>query len=261
MAKRNSLLRRALYRVLPFRTYLWVLSKLYFLAYRKGLLKGDDFFAYQYFIQNIVNEGDVCIDIGANMGYFTVPLARLAGKDGKVYAVEPVKPVLDILKINTGKLDNVEILPFALGAENKTIRLANDSMKTKGYVASGSHFVLENSNPQNDKVVTFDAEMRKASQVFKDLKRLDFVKCDVEGYEVHIIPQIMSLIKKFRPVLIIETSGDARKTLINLFKENNFNAYVLHNGKMEPVSTTQHSGDLILVPDEKTHALRSHISQ
>ncbi len=258
MANRDSFFRRILYRALPFRTYLWVLSKIYFLAYRKGLLKSNEFFGYQYFIRNIVKEGDVCIDIGANMGYFTVPLARLAGRQGKVYAVEPVKPVLDILRKNTKKLDNVEILPFALGTENKPIHLGNDSIKTKGYVASGSHFVMDSNDPQDEQVVTFDAEMRKASQVFQHIKRLDFIKCDVEGYEVHIIPEIMPMIKKFRPVLFVETSGDARKTILNLFKENDFIAYVLRNGMMQPTNGNL-SGDLILVPAEKADALSPHM--
>ncbi|MFO8055566.1 MAG: FkbM family methyltransferase [Bacteroidales bacterium] len=261
MPKRAGFIRKVIYKMLPFKTYLWVLSKIYFLSYKAGMLKSSDFFGYQYFIKKVVQKGDVCIDIGANLGYFTVPLAKLAGKEGKVYAVEPVKPVLEVLRMNTKGLDNVEILPYALGKENKKIRLGNDSLKAKGYVASGSHYVLENEGDTEEKPeMEFDAEMKKAGELFSKLKRLDFIKCDVEGYEIYIIPELKPLILKYRPVLFVETSGENRAALLEIFSNNDFSPYVLKQGLMHKVRGDE-KGDLIIIPSEKEERFSAYIKK
>ena len=251
MKKKDSLIRKSLYNILPFKTYLLVLSKIYLYFFKTGFLKKNPFFAYQYFLQYVVQKGDTCIDIGANLGYYSVPMAKLAGKTGKVYAIEPVKPALKVLRANTKNFDNLEILPYALGQENKTIRLGNNTKKSKGYVASGSNFILDkNSKPKDDVDIQFDAEMKKASELFSDLNRLDFIKCDVEGYETHIIPEMKSLIMHFRPVLFVETNGETRKKIMNLFHENNFQTFVLKDGMMIE-DRGDKSGDMIIIPDEK----------
>lgn len=251
MKKKDSLIRKSLFKILPFETYLWVLSKLYLNSYNSGILRNNPFFEYQYFLKNVIQKGDICIDIGANLGYYSVPMAKLAGKEGKVYAIEPVKPVLKVLRANTKKFDNIEILPYALGQENKTISLGNNSMKSKGYIASGSHFILDKNSRANDDVdIEFDAEMRNPNELFSDLNRLDFIKCDVEGYEVYIIPEMESLIMKFRPILFVETNGEARKQIMDLFHKHNFQTFVLKDGIMIEDKGDK-KGDLIIIPDEK----------
>ena len=57
-----------------------------------------------------------------NLGYYARTLSRLAGPAGRVYAVEPVPPILAVLRRNLRRCRNVEILPYALGTENKPDR-------------------------------------------------------------------------------------------------------------------------------------------
>ncbi|MFW6020295.1 MAG: FkbM family methyltransferase, partial [Bacteroidales bacterium] len=259
MKKKDSLIRKSLFNILPFETYLLVLSKIYLYSYKTGILRNNPFFEYQYFLQKVIKKGDTCIDIGANLGYYSVPMAKLAGKEGKVYAIEPVKPVLKVLRTNTKKFNNIEILPYALGQENKTIQLGNDTMKSKGYIASGSHFILDNKSKAKDEVdIEFDAEMKKASELFADLSSIDFIKCDVEGYEIYIIPEMEPLILKHRPILFIETNGEARKKIMDLFHDNNFQTFVLKDGMMHEDKGDK-TGDLIVIPDEKVADFNQYI--
>ncbi len=228
-------IRQLLYRTFSFEQYLTILSRLYFFTYRTGILRYNSGIQYPYFLKKVVKKGDTVLDIGANLGYFTCLFARWVGKNGKVYAVEPVEPIRKVLVKNSRKYKCVEIYPYALGAENKTIQLGNDSLKKNGYVASGSHFVLDSDKQGENPEIMFQAEMRKGSELFGALPKLDFLKCDVEGYESVIIPEIGEVIKKHLPTILIETGGDNRPKIIEIFQNMGYNPFVLKKGKLYPL--------------------------
>lgn len=240
--------KKFLYNNLSFENYLRTLSRLYFLAYNMGLLKKNPNIQYPYFLKNKIKKGDVVIDIGANLGYYSRLMAKWVGKNGKIYAVEPVEPIRHVLTKNVKKYDCVEILPFALGTENKKIQLGNDSLNKNGYVATGSHFVME-QNEENPDII-FQAEMRKASELFGELQRLDFIKCDVEGYEIHIIPEMTALIERHKPAILVETGGENRRQIIDILQEKNYAAYVLKDQKLYPLQDAD-TDDILFIHRDK----------
>jgi len=259
MRRKGNLIRRVLFQLLPFESYLKVLSKLYLVSFDLGLLRNNRLYEYPYFLKHIIGKGDVCIDIGANLGYITVILSRLVGKSGKVHAVEPVKPVLAVLKSNAKNLRNVEIYPFALGSENKSIKLVNNTKKQKGFIASGSFSVNQN-HLNDDDDDEFEAEMKKGSELFSDLDRLDFIKIDVEGYETVVVTELEGLIKKFNPLLLIETRRQNRIDTINFFKKHNYQALVLQNGRLQPAKKEEF-WDILFIPDIKLTKLSGFIDK
>lgn len=259
MERKGNLLRKILYKLLPLETYLRVLSELYFFSFNLGLLKGNKLYEYPYFLKRIVRQGDICIDIGANLGYFSVILSKLVGQQGKVYAVEPVKPVLSVFKKNTKHLKNIELLPFALGEEDKSIQLGNNTVRKKGFIASGSNFILDKNIAQSTTVdIEFEAKMKKGSELFAHLDRLDFVKCDIEGYEIVVIPELKPLILKFKPILLVESGGDSRKKLRSFFKEQNYCGYILNQGFLYPAREGGYQ-DILFVPIEKLNIVDKYI--
>ena len=260
MKKIGSVIRKLLYRSLSFENYLYVLSKSYFFAFNRGLLKGNKSFEYPYFLKNVIHPGNVIIDIGANLGYLTVVFSKLTGEKGQVHSVEPVKPVLSILKRNTKGLKNVHIYPFALGNENKQIKLGNNTRLKKGYVGSGSHFILDQkSKDEKNADVVFDAEMKKGSELFSQLEQLDFIKCDIEGFETVVLPEIEPLIQKFKPILLVETGGDNRKQMLQFFGERDFQAFILENGSLLPTDETG-SRDIFFIPKEKIMDINQYLA-
>ena len=217
-------LHRILYRTLPLEGYLRAVSRLFFLWQRLGLGRRAPETEYVYHLPQLVRAGDTCIDIGANLGYYARTISRLAGPAGRVYAVEPVAPIRKVLSRNLRRCGNTEILPFALGAAAGPIRMGNDSARENGYFGTGRNFVNEGGGRSD---VEFTAEMRRG---------LDFIKCDIEGYEAVVMEEMRPLLERFRPTVLIETGGENRPRIVRLFTRLGYAGYTLDRGREIPLS-------------------------
>lgn len=237
----KTLLHKILYRTLPLDGYLRAVSRMFFVWQRLGIGRYAPATEYVYHLPQLVRPGDVCIDIGANLGYYARTMARLAGPQGKVYAVEPVEPIRRVLERNLRRCTNVKILPYALGAESKEIVMGNDSARETGYFGTGQNFVND-AGTQTD--VAFTAQMRRGSEVFAHLARLDFVKCDIEGYEVVVMREMRPLLERFRPAVLIESGGANRPEILRLFTGLGYDGYTLDRGREVPL-TPESTKDII----------------
>lgn len=244
----KRLMHKLLYRTLPLEGYLRAVSRMFFLWQRLGIGRHAPATEYLYHLPQLVRPGDRCIDIGANLGYYTRTLSRLTGPEGTVCAVEPMPPVLAVLRRNTRRCRNVEILPYALGTEQKTIRMANDSAREAGYLGTGRNFVNDAGAPAG---VEFTAPMRRGSDLFGRLTRLDFVKCDIEGYELHVMREMLPLLKRLRPTVLIETGGANRQQIVALFTSLGYAGFTLDRGREVPL-TPRSSKDIIFRPSTET---------
>src|SRR5688572_22813961 len=74
----------------------------------------------KFIIESMVKPGMVAFDLGANLGYYTIMMARLVGDSGRVYAVEPFPDNFRLLgeNIRRNRLDNVQIENVAIGSED-----------------------------------------------------------------------------------------------------------------------------------------------
>ena len=225
----GKLFHRILYRLLSLENYLRVVSRMFFLYRALGLGRGGRALEYVYHLPQLVKQGDKVIDIGANLGYYTCPLADLVGEGGRVYAVEPVPVIFSVLKRNVGKRRNVELLNYALGEECRTIEMANDSVASAGYFGTGRNFVSEGELSKD--AVRFTAQMKRGSELFGGMEKIDFIKCDIEGYERVVLPELRPLIEKFHPTVLVETDGESRQQIIRMFIELGYSAYMLVGGK------------------------------
>lgn len=232
----GRLFHRILYRLLPLEGYLRVVSRLFFLYRALGIGRTGRALEYNYHLQQLVKEGDTVIDIGANLGYYTRPLADIVGAAGEVYAVEPVPVIFSVLKRNVGGRKNVALLNYALGSEERTIEMANDSVAAAGYFGTGRNFVSDGE--LSGDAIRFSAQMVRGSRLFADLKRIDFIKCDIEGYERVVIPELQPLIERHHPTVLIETDGETRQEIIKMFTQMGYRAYMLENGKEVTLDAT-----------------------
>jgi FkbM family methyltransferase len=264
MRRQGEIFKLLLFKTLSFENYLFALSKFYFLSYELGLLKKRPLYKYHYFLKSIIKENDVIIDIGANLGYFALLFSKWSGSDGTVYAVEPVEKVRKVLERNARNYKNIKILPYALGESNKDIEIVNASRQYKGFIASGSNFVMDESKEINDENIDrFNAVMRRGSELFSGLPKIDFIKCDVEGYETHIIPEMEALLKKHEPLMLIETRRENRIYLQKYLAGIGYKGFVLEmDGKLHLSESVKEKeeDDILFIPESKIQLYKEFIA-
>ncbi|HLH89400.1 MAG TPA: FkbM family methyltransferase [Xanthobacteraceae bacterium] len=144
--------------------------------------------------RSILRPGDIALDIGANLGAHTIPMARLVGPTGFVFAVEPQRVLFNILcgNIALNELVNIKAFPFALGrAPGVTHIIPLD------YSASNNFGGVSLGGAQGDAVpvVTLD-------QV--GLPKARFIKIDVEGMELDVLLGAKEVLARDRPILYVE---------------------------------------------------------
>jgi FkbM family methyltransferase len=141
-----------------------------------------------------LREGDVAVDVGANIGVLTFLAASIVGDTGRVIAVEPNPDNLQLLYrgIVRNGFNNVEVLPHAASNTRTVFSLTGGTSNTHLIGArepeEGGHFVQS---------IVLDVALG-------DLPRLDFVKMDIEGHEPEALRGCSGLIGRHRPVLLVE---------------------------------------------------------
>lgn len=231
------LIHKILYRLLPLEGYLRVVSAMFFVWKRLGIGRYAEATEYVYHLPNLVGEGATAIDIGANLGYYSRYISQAIGEGGKLYSVEPVAPILGVLRHNLRHCPNVEVLPYALGEEEREIVMCNDTARYQGYFGTGQNFVGDAAATEGEQVgERFPAQMRRGSELFSKLTRLNFIKCDIEGYEVVVMNELRPLLERFRPTVLIETGGENRAKIIKLFHSLNYRGYTLEHGLEVPLT-------------------------
>lgn len=127
------------------------------------------------------------VDIGAHCGLWARPLSRMFRT---VTAFEPVEAHRECLEENIAEfqIDNVSVRPFALGEEERPIRLHT------GPSSSGDTYVTNDGE--------HEAEMRTLDSF--GLHDIDFIKIDCEGFERMVVAGGEKTIRRYRPAMIVE---------------------------------------------------------
>lgn len=137
-----------------------------------------------------VTDFEICVDVGANVGLFAVPLSK---KFKKIIAFEPVEQVYECLERNTQGL-NVELHKCALGNINSTVDIEINNENT------GMSFVKDNSlGNGNIKIKQMDN---------LNLPKFGLLKLDCERYELEILKGAINTILKYKPIIIVEQHPD-----------------------------------------------------
>ncbi|HEY5997808.1 MAG TPA: FkbM family methyltransferase [bacterium] len=162
-------------------------------------------------LPRLVRPGDWVIDIGANVGHYTMRLSELVGSHGRVIALEPVPATFALLAAN------VQLFPFA------NVTLMN-------VAASNSLGVIGMSIPRHSSGLTnyyqayLSSEGKTAVSVLmmpldslRIAKRVGLVKIDAEGHELFVLRGMDDLLREHHPTLIVETdSREVVDTLVSL---------------------------------------------
>jgi FkbM family methyltransferase len=182
-------------------------------------------------IRNLVCEGDVVADIGANVGVYTHELSLAVGAHGQVFSFEPVSDNYDILTTLALKADlrNVSAYRVALGSTSTECEIVVPDMGGfTGYYWAHMAQPKDKGRREVVKVTTLDNLYR--DRIFD---RLNFIKCDVEGGELDVIVGGLEIIRSQVPGWLIEVSKDASKDVFEILKDLGYRAYVFDGRLIE----------------------------
>jgi FkbM family methyltransferase len=147
-------------------------------------------------LEKEVKEGDTIIDLGANLGYYTLMLWKLAGEDGKIYALEPSPGNFEILKKNLllNNVGNVVECFHLAGGEKPS--------KQKLYISEMSNtntFIRDLYHSGNRSVgITENFEIVDTidmTSFIKGKRKIDLIRMDIEGYEVEVFEGLRQAIE------------------------------------------------------------------
>jgi FkbM family methyltransferase len=173
------------------------------------------------FILSRVHPGTVFLDVGANIGWFSLQVAarlRQLGEDGTVIAIEAQHEVVGQLRkaIAISGLDDFICLQAVAAGEmhgKATLHRLTDGNRGGTYVLPTGQTI----NPTDS--VEESIRVEPLDMLLSDLRRLDLVKLDVEGSEIAVIRGAVGLLRKFRPELIVEINEEALQRTAGLGAE------------------------------------------
>jgi len=216
--------------------------------YDLNLLKGKQAFKYHYVIKKVIQPDFVVVDIGANLGYFSKNFARLT-PHGKVISIEPIPLFYEVLTGFLSKFSHVKTYNVALGMEEgKTVMvLPSDN----GMIRTGLPHIAKN-DAELQKYDNQEVAIVRGSELLKDLTKLDYIKCDIEGFEGVVFKEIEPIIQKFKPFIQLEISIENREEILNLFSRNSYQQYGIANYQfIKEVGNQREEGDYFFVPNER----------
>ena len=193
-------------------------------------------------VKKILKPEDVFLDIGANIGYFSL-LAANKEPTSKIFSFEPVKNPFEQMEknISVNNIRNITTVNVAISDTNEEKELFISASDNSGM---SSFQPPENFSGKKErvKVVSIDSWFKTAG-----LSRIDLVKLDIEGSELAALKGMQEVLQNFKPVVIAEINPETLG-LFNLkpvdiceyLTKLDFNGYLIsERGKLEQVKPNE----------------------
>lgn len=185
-------------------------------------------------IKNQLRPGNVVIDVGANIGYYTLLSAKSVGDSGKVFAFEPEPKNFELLQKNVivNNYKNTVIENFAVSDSDGDAHLF---LAKNGIVG---HRIYDSKKCVDSilvKKITLDDYFSKLNL----LDKINFVKIDVEGFEFGVLKGMTQIIKKSNELKLfvefnrlgVKEAGFDPEEMLDFLYQNNFKIYFLNYQK------------------------------
>jgi len=193
-------------------------------------------------LKKLLKKGMNVINIGANIGYFTLLAAREVGTEGKVFSFEPFPNSVSLLKqnIDVNKYKNIEVIEMAVSNKSGTVKLSIEN-------SSLFHIISEKILEELD---TIDVNVTSIDQFLSERNtKIDFMIIDAEGSEPFILDGMkktldsmpnMEILIEYNPHTL-KLSGSDGKTLLKKIKDLGFTINLINeeNGTIEETGITQ----------------------
>ena len=191
------------------------------------------------FFRRYITPGSFCLDVGANIGDKTVPMAIAAGKDGLVLGLDPNPTVFKVLeansRLNAGKA-NIVPLQLAATETNKQFYFASsEASMSNGGLIEDPNDPLHGKFKHKDPIQGVNLAEYLQKHYPEWLRKLSFIKLDAEGFDYFILKTLVPLVNEYHPTIAMEVyhriSAETRSKIFRLLKE--FGYTILNIGTFE----------------------------
>jgi FkbM family methyltransferase len=197
-------------------------------------------------IQRLLKHGDTMIDVGANIGYFTILGARTVGVQGHVVAFEPMPHVRERLERNIAlnRLTNIAVRSDAL---------SDTPGRSTFYAGPADDTGLASLRPLDGST---EVEVMRArfDDIWNPSDRVALVKIDVEGAEMAAIAGMSECLTRDAPHVVLEVTdgylramGSSADALVKHFLGFGYSMYRIAHGPLVPI---RHMDDLKACPPQ-----------
>ena len=171
-----------------------------------------------------LRNGMVCVDIGSNIGYYALLESKIVGKNGKIFAIEPSPENFNYLNNNLKlqNFSNTETYQIAIGNQDGTAKL------TVGNKSNHSKVITEYQTiPNGLDVISVPIKKLDTFVQEQNISKIDFVRMDVEGFELNVIEGMKNVLRKLRPMIQVEVhkkflGAKNTKKLLEIFKDEGY---------------------------------------
>lgn len=173
------------------------------------------------------NEDVLFLDAGANIGTYTVPIAKAITGWGKAIAIEPQEHLFYALcgNVALNNVLNVNCQRIALGSEDSTLNIP--VLDSLSYASFGSLELIDTGVPEHmGQEVNRNAErleeisLKRIDTIIKD--RIDLIKMDIEGMEMAALKGAERVLNEQMPVLFIEWTKSNREELVSFLEDHGY---------------------------------------
>ena len=192
----------------------------------KLIIETDEFEPHLTLLfKNLIKDGDIVLDIGANIGVHTLLFSKLVGKNGYVFAFEPVNEISDHLKMNIAlnRIENVEVIKKVIGDEVKTYEFFQVDQNIFDPVSSSSVILTDEIKElDKSKLITKKNKLGDTIDNFCSSRKIipNFIKMDIDGFEYFALKGGIELFNKSKNLIIIFEHHSSRINSINLNNES-----------------------------------------
>ncbi len=196
----------------------------------------------QKVFRSLINEGDTFLDVGANIGLYSIIAARHSGTSGKIIACEPAPENSALLRanINRNGFKTIRVCDCALADRDGTMQLYL-SDNNKGNHSLLADTVISGSNSINVQVCRGDSLLEN-----EGLNNIDIIKIDVEGAEPLVLAGLRHTLAQTRLALLLEFSpGSVRGAgynpheLLKNLSNNNFKIFEMNSSEQKLIEIIQ----------------------
>ncbi len=185
-------------------------------------------------IREMIEPGDVSVDVGANRGVYTHILSLRVGRGGRVHAVEPFPGNCEQLRTIARRRGNITVHTVALSDLSGRAMLRVPVHHGHRIDALAT---LEANRPWNGD--SCEVPVQTLDELLEGERRVSFLKCDVEGHEQRVFQGAASILNRDHPIVLAEVEqrhrDDPIETTFTFFDNAGYRGWFVAEGELHPL--------------------------